>query len=334
MKHKILELYSGIGGMHCAWNESGLKGEITMAVDVNNIANDVYKHNFPGIHLINRNIQSLTAKEINELDVDTVLMSPPCQPFSRNGKYLDENDPRTNSFIYFIDLLGHLEKINYILMENVKGFECSTVRNLFVNKLKECNFDFQEYLLNPTSVGVPNSRLRYYCLARKNVFKWHSKEKEEIIKCLPKNYNEPFALKEIIQNNVPDTFLVSDKLLKWANVFDICHKESKRSCCFTKAYTHYVEGTGSVYTDLSPEEICDYYKKANMHQVGNEEFISTIKNMKLRFFTPTEVLSLMSFPQCYSFPDNVTLKQCYRLLGNSVNVKVISELLKIIFDQY
>lgn len=120
-----------------------------MAVDVNNVANDVYKHNFPGIQIINRNIQSLTAKEIRELDVDTVLMSPPCQPFSRNGKYLDENDPRTNSFIYFIDLLGHLEKINYILMENVKGFECSTVRNLFVNKLKECNFDFQELSFKP-----------------------------------------------------------------------------------------------------------------------------------------------------------------------------------------
>ena len=67
-------------------------------------------------------------------------------------------------------------------MENVKGFECSTVRSLFVNKLKECNFDFQEYLLNPTSVGVPNSRLRYYCLARRNIFKWHSKEKGEIVR--------------------------------------------------------------------------------------------------------------------------------------------------------
>lgn len=151
---------------------------------------------------------------------------------------------------------------------------------------------------------------------------------------MPKNYNEPFALKEVVQNNVPDTFLVSDKLLKRANVLDICYKDSKRSCCFTKAYTHYVEGTGSVYTELEPEEIKDYYKEANTYQVGSKEFINVIKKMKLRFFTPTEVLSLMSFPQYYSFPGNITLKQCYRLLGNSVNVKVISELLKILFDQY
>lgn len=152
-----------------------------MAVDINNVANDVYKHNFPNTRLLNKNIQSLTSKEINELDVDTVLMSPPCQPFTRNGKYLDENDPRTNSFIYLIDLFVHLEKINYILMENVKGFECSTVRKLFVKKLKECNFEYQEYLLCPTNVGVPNSRLRYYCLARRNDTEWHLQHKEEIV---------------------------------------------------------------------------------------------------------------------------------------------------------
>lgn len=140
------------------------------------------------------------------------------------------------------------------------------------------------------------------------------------------------TLEEIVEKNVPETFLLSDKLLKRAKVLDICFSQSRRTCCFTKAYTHYVEGTGSVYTEFTPEEVQYCYKEANKYEVGSDEYVATIKKLKLRFFTPTEVLSLMSFPQSYTFPDCVTLKQCYRLLGNSVNVKVICELLKILFE--
>ncbi|CAH2090853.1 unnamed protein product [Euphydryas editha] len=332
MSYRILELYSGIGGMHCAWNGSGLDGEIILAVDINNVANEVYKCNFPDTPLSNRNIQSLTAEYIKDLNVNTILMSPPCQPFTRTGKYLDESDTRTSSFLYLIELLVHLDNIEYILMENVKGFECSTVRNLFINKLKECNFDYQEFLLCPSSFGVPNSRLRYYCTARRKITEWHFRRKEEIITSLPNDYGDPIALREVIENNVPEKYLVSDKLLKRANIMDICCKDSTRSCCFTKAYTHYVEGTGSVYTDASPEEVEDCLKSANIFDYKSNEFVETIKQLKLRFFTPNEVLSIMMFPKNYSFPENITTKQCYRLLGNSVNVKVISELLKILFE--
>ncbi|XP_047534829.1 tRNA (cytosine(38)-C(5))-methyltransferase [Vanessa atalanta] len=330
--HRILELYSGIGGMHCAWNESGLEGEVMLAVDINNVANEVYKYNFPSTPLLNRNIQCLTPDYIDKLNVNTILMSPPCQPFTRNGKYLDESDPRTNSFLYLIDLFIHLANIEYILMENVKGFECSTVRNIFINKLKECKFDYQEFLLCPSSFGVPNSRLRYYCIARRNKSEWPFRRKEDIVKSLPKNYGRPVALEDILELNVPEKYLVSDKLLKRAKVLDICYKNSRRSCCFTKAYTHYVEGTGSVFTNATPEEVEECYKVAKTFGDKSDDFVDTIKQLKLRFFTPNEVLSLMSFSKNYKFPENITTKQCYRLLGNSVNVKVITELLKILFE--
>lgn len=147
---------------------------------------------------------------------------------------------------------------------------------------------------------------------------------------LPKDYDEPFALSEIIEDNVSDKYLIPDKLLKRANIFDICYKDSRRSCCFTKAYTHYVEGTGSVFTNESLETVEKYYKQANTHEMGSTEFVRALKELRLRFFTPKEVSLLMAFPTDYEFPKNISTKQCYRLLGNSVNVKVISELLKIL----
>lgn len=152
------------------------------------------------------------------------------------------------------------------------------------------------------------------------------------ITSLPQDYGIPYALEAVLQKDEPNIYLINDKLLKRANVLDICYKHSTRSCCFTKAYTHYVEGTGSVYTNASEDQVKKCYKTANTFDVGSESFIDTLKELKLRFFTPNEVLSLMCFPKSYRFPKNITTKQCYRLLGNSVNVKVISELLKILFE--
>jgi tRNA (cytosine38-C5)-methyltransferase len=44
-----------------------------------------------------------------------------------------------------------------------------------------------------------------------------------------------------------DTYLVPDKVLaKHSQVFDVVKPSSHRSCCFTKGYFHYAQGTGSV----------------------------------------------------------------------------------------
>lgn len=54
------------------------------------------------------------------------------------------------------------------------------------------------------------------------------------------------------------------------------------------------------------------------------------KSLKLRFFSPAEVARLMSFPTDFTFPNSVNEKQQYKLLGNSVNVAVVSELIKLL----
>lgn len=67
----------------CVISESGIPGEIKAAVDINTIANKVYQHNFPNTKLLQRNIKSFSANEINDNGIDMILMSPPCQPFTR-----------------------------------------------------------------------------------------------------------------------------------------------------------------------------------------------------------------------------------------------------------
>lgn len=94
-------------------------------------------------------------------------MSPPCQPFTRNGNFKDLQDHRSEPLQHICNLLKDLKNIQYILLENVKKFEESDARNMFIKTLQDSGFHYMEFLLTPTSLGIPNSRSRYYCLARK-----------------------------------------------------------------------------------------------------------------------------------------------------------------------
>uniref|UniRef100_A0AAQ4QUL8 tRNA aspartic acid methyltransferase 1 n=1 Tax=Gasterosteus aculeatus aculeatus TaxID=481459 RepID=A0AAQ4QUL8_GASAC len=164
---RVLELYSGIGGMHYALQESGIPAQVVAAIDVNTTANQIYRHNFPDTTLWNKTIEGITLDEFDKLPVDMIVMSPPCQPFTRVGLQGDIADSRTKSFLHILHLLPRLcRRPRFILLENVKGFEVSSARQRLVETLVECGYTFQETMISPTSVGIPNSRLRYFLTAK------------------------------------------------------------------------------------------------------------------------------------------------------------------------
>ncbi|EFA09160.1 tRNA (cytosine(38)-C(5))-methyltransferase [Tribolium castaneum] len=327
---EILELYSGIGGMHWALKVSGVEGTIKAAVDINPTANSVYKHNFPHINLLNRNVQSLTPQFINKLGVNTILMSPPCQPFTRNGLQEDINDERTKSFIHVLAILPDL-KVTRILIENVKGFERSKMRDLLIETLEKCGFNYQEFILTPTQIGIPNTRHRYYCLAKKppNVFNF----KTGVLKTeFPNQQNAPhcFEISKVLEQNELTPYYLTDKVLtNYLETTDIRYSTSRNTCCFTKAYGRYVKGTGSVYSDL-PEITPEIFNQLSDHEPGSSAYLKLAHGLKMRFFTPREVGRLMSFPEDFTFPENTSDKQKYMLLGNSINVRVVAELIKLL----
>ncbi|CAG9764504.1 unnamed protein product [Ceutorhynchus assimilis] len=324
-----MELYSGIGGMHMALQESGVPGTVKAAIEINPTANSIYKHNFPETKLLNLNIQGLTADLVNKLNVDTILMSPPCQPFTRNGKQQDLKDARTDSFQHILTLLPHLS-LKQILIENVKGFEGSKMRDLLVQTLKDNSFCYQEFVLSPSQFGVPNSRSRYYCIAKKGKFNFDT---QKLLERLPgfESDLESFEIQDIIEDDVNFAdYSLNEKILsKRLGVLDICYKTSKRSCCFTKAYGRFIEGTGSVYTENNEEEVLENIKKLHQMQSDSEKYLELAESLNLRFFTAKEISRLMCFPETFAFPDNLTNRQKYMVLGNSINVKVVSELIKL-----
>ncbi|XP_058059158.1 tRNA (cytosine(38)-C(5))-methyltransferase [Anopheles bellator] len=326
---RVLELFSGIGGMRMALERTGKPFEIVSAIDINQICKICYMHNFGEQVVRNGNILSLTASGITKMRVDTILMSPPCQPFSRNGKFNDLDDFRAKPFHHICALLEDIPTVQFILMENVKGFETSQACALYKDRLQNAGFIYQEYVLSPHQFGIPNTRHRYYCIAKRkgSYFKWNA---EGIISQPPNAVAvQPVNIGEITKDSeATESYLLKEVTLKrHLQIMDICTSESTNSMCFTKAYTHYAEGTGSVFSPLSKQEFDNIYQSATK-AVEDDEKLELLRTLRVRYFTPQEVAKLMSFPEYFCFPDSVTLKQQWKLLGNSVNVHVVSFLLE------
>jgi hypothetical protein len=52
--------------------------------------------------------------------------------------------------------------------------------------------------------------------------------------------------------------------------------------------------------------------------------------LRPRYFTPAEIARLHSFPASFCFPGDMEPRQCYKLLGNSLSVAVVADLLKFL----
>lgn len=273
------------------------------------------------------------------MNINTILMSPPCQPFTRVGKKKDIDDARSNALIHICNVLPELTTIEYILLENVKGFETSQAREIYIESLSSLNFHYQEFLLSPAeNIGIPNTRCRYYCLARKShPFSFKS---ENILQRLPNCITPQIqtvasALDNIDKDNDDhlSKYLIEDDVLtKRFPLFDVKFPQSTNTNCFTKAYTHYAEGTGSVYCSVDSSQLDDalvLYKDQNF---PCEKKLELLKTLKLRYFTPAEVAKLMCFPNSFSFPSEINDKQRYRVLGNSINVAIVSKLIELLCE--
>ncbi|KAJ0029794.1 hypothetical protein Pint_12692 [Pistacia integerrima] len=167
---RALEFYSGIGGMRYSLMKAGVNAEVVEAFDINDKANDVYQHNF-GHRPYQGNIQSLTATELDSYKAQAWLLSPPCQPYTRQGLQKQSGDARAFSFLKLLELIPHISQPPVLLfMENVVGFETSDTHTKMIEILGKSNYVTQQFILSPLQFGVPYSRPRYFCLAKRKPF--------------------------------------------------------------------------------------------------------------------------------------------------------------------
>lgn len=126
--------------------------------------------------------------------------------------------------------------------------------------------------------------------------------------------------------------------------FDVRNYQSTYTSCYTKSYSRFIKGTGSIllYNQIDP--IDESFMTTEMNKFLSQEThdtrefnsnwwddlqsVSSIQ-LSLRYLTPRELLSLFGFPDdSFIFPADISLRKRYELIGNSINVTVVSELLR------
>ncbi|KAG7089090.1 hypothetical protein E1B28_010799 [Marasmius oreades] len=341
---KALEFYSGIGGLHLALSRSSVNASIESAFDWDQNACKVYEANH-GRGVVERvNISTLTATKLARYEAEMWLLSPSCQPYTvLNPNAKGDLDPRAKSFLHLIqNVLPEMAQTkshpSYLLVENVAGFETSSTHSILLETLRRIGYHTAEFLLTPLQFGVPNSRLRYYLLARKSVPFSCSEEVQSSIPGLPEVHvpeigyylDEP----ELVSEGEGESWhphAVPDRVLKkWGRLFDIVLPSSRRTCCFTRGYTQLVERAGSIIQmneSLDTTTTFDSFLAID----DQDEAIKILYPLKLRYFSPTELLRLFAFEDDgfhFIWPRDISRKTKYRLIGNSVNVRVVKELIE------
>lgn len=345
----VFEFFSGIGGMHDALSQiNNINIKRIYPFDINKNANLVYIHNFK-INPFNISIEGFSLKDYENLielnikqkpnDEDKLLilwtMSPPCQPFTRQGKVEGLNDNRTNAFVHLMNNIFMKTKYlpDYFLLENVKNFEISEANKMLIDILIQKKFSFIQFLLSPVQFNIPNSRLRFYLIASK-IKQFDIKEYSSNPNSIIEDANIIFKDKILPEKDI-QTFLnfgndddyiknkeyyLTKEILEKKNCLsmDIALLGNKSTNCFTKGYTKLFKGTGSILL------LNDKLYKSNLNPISLLGFI--------RFFTPNEILKFLSFSENFSFPDNLSEKTKYRLLGNSINVKVVNILMNYLLN--
>ncbi|MED6204629.1 C-5 cytosine-specific DNA methylase, variant 2 [Stylosanthes scabra] len=285
----------------------------------------------------------------------------------------DTGDARAFSFLQILELMPFLLKPPSLLfVENVVGFETSDTHAKLIEILDRTNFVTQEFILSPLQFGIPYSRPRYFCLAKRKPYSfvnevWNrqliqsprplyehfhtavieddssQEDRHKLLQsCQPiesflelKNPSNNIEVESAtsltgLSNGNPRTLGEGDDdvcdtsqqyyvplslVERWGSAMDVVYPDSKRCCCFTKSYYRYVKGTGSLLATVQP-------KKRDK---------ASLKEQCVRYFTPREVANIHSFPEDFKFPDHISLKQRYALLGNSLSIAVVAPLLQYLF---
>ncbi|XP_074281521.1 tRNA (cytosine(38)-C(5))-methyltransferase 2-like isoform X2 [Silene latifolia] len=336
---KVLEFYSGVGGMRYSLLISGVNATVVEAFEINDVANHVYQHNF-GHRPFQGNIQSLTITDLDKYQAHVWLLSPPCQPYTRQGLQKDSSDARAFSFLNILELIPQLSHPPLMLfVENVVGFEAKRKPLRFKypkfnnqllytpSPLLDHDDDFPNNSPEPSALDWDSTIMSCEPVQKFLEFECHIKEKEIESHCL-NEAEHSHSLSDFVERGVPkvgsdgcsvDQYLVPLSLIdRWGSAMDIVYADSKRCCCFTKSYYRYVKGTGSLLATIQPEL---------------KGKVSPLEKQGLRYFTPREVANLHSFPKEFGFPDHISIRQRYALLGNSLSIAVVAPLIKYLVSE-
>jgi len=303
---KFIDLFAGIGGFRLAL--SSLGAECVFSSEWDKFAAQTYLANFGEV--VAGDIHQINALTIPEHDI--LCGGFPCQPFSIAGvskknalghKHGFEDQRQGNLFFEIIRIVK-AKRPKILFLENVKNLQSHDQGNtwkIIKNSLEECNYQVFAQIID-AKYYLPQHRERIFIVAFERKF---FPNIQFLFPINPKN--RLYELNQIIENNAPEIYTLTDKL--WSYLFQRKISQAEK-------------GNGFGYGLVNPE-IDEYTRtlSARYYKDGSEILIEQLKKNPRRL-TPRACARLQGFPD--DFKIVVSDTQAYRQFGNSVAVPVIS----------
>ncbi len=299
-----IDLFAGIGGIRQGFQRCG--GKTVFSSEWDKFAQKTYRVNYGEIPA--GDITKIDPAEIPDHDI--LLAGFPCQPFSQAGLKKGFEDARGTLFFNIASILK-LKRPKAFMLENVKqlrGHDKGNTIKVILSILDELNYYVPEpEVLNAYHFGSPQNRERIIIVGfNKDLLP----NKYDTFVYPKGKIDESVCVGNILENNVPDRFTISDKLYQGHLGRKQLHKRKGNGfgfCLFNE---------NSKYTSTISAR---YYKD------GSEALIEQIgKNP--RMLTPRECARLQGFPEEFIIP--VSNAQAYKQFGNSVCINVIEAVAK------
>lgn len=319
-KFRFIDLFAGIGGFRIALQK--VSGNCTFSSEWDKSAQQTYFKNYAEIPF--GDITSIT-DETKYSDEDLDLMIPdhevlaagfPCQPFSHAGVSARTSIGQEHGFkcntqgTLFFDIMriAEVKKPKVLFLENVRNIarhEKGQTFKIIRESIEELGYEFKYKIVDSSSL-VPQRRVRCYMVCfRKDL---------NVDFEFPEFTGDPLPLKSILEDDVPSSFTISNKL--WLGHQNRTKRNVERGTGFTANLADINKPSNTIVARYGKDG-----KECLIPQEGDNP----------RMLTPKECARLQGYPENFIYPEVRT--PAYKQFGNSVAVPVIEAIAKKIVEE-
>ena len=308
MKLNVLSLFDGISCGQVALNRAGIEYSNYFASEIDKNAIKVTQNNFPNTIQLG---DVSNWKNWNLPKIDLLIGGSPCQGFSKAGKGLNFEDPRSKLFFDYVAILKEL-KPKYFLLENVQmkkewrnviskylGVEPILINSELVSAGKRP----RAYWTNITGVTIPKDK----GILLESILQDGSVDRDKAY-CLDANYFKGTNIKQYLTKNRRQIVWQIPEATKKGYV------EVSQGQCIDLTFIKSKTRRGRLMLE-----------KSNCLTATNQKLCKVTTDW-FRILTPIECERLQTLPDDYTF--GVSNSARYKALGNGWTVDVIVHILK------
>ena len=351
-KHKIIDLFAGIGGIRRGFEITG-DFETVLSAEIDDHACRTYEHLFgesPKNDVSTEEFKNLVYKT----KYDVLTAGFPCQSFSIAGKREGFLDKSRGTLFFDIATILKNTKPKAFLLENVanlvshdKGKTFKVISEILTKELGYKVVGIEEDLLgniiykkenlirNSKDFGIPQNRRRIYLVGfKKECFKGDFFVGKKIELPVKREKGAIYkSLSDVIEYGQDEKWFLSQRYLNTLRNHRSRHEKKKNGFGFI------VLNEKGNERDFSNALLATGGSGRERNLIQDLLSENSKNDLNIRHTTTSEWAKLQGFKNyaflnqgkdLFSFPPSVSRTQQYKQLGNSVTITVIEEIAKMI----